>query len=158
MRPRNLIFIGLAVLLAGCSDPFGPADVDGVYQLERIGDDPLPAVLFSNDHYTLRVLSDTMILYANGTGTIFSVQEGESLDEGFEPSGPIRVETPIGFRVRSDRIEIEFYCPPNAMCVQGPHITAWKTGDRLHARYFALETPLIYSRVADAPDRQRWRP
>ena len=155
---RRTAVLALCTLMAACSDPIGPSDVAGVYELELIDGEPLPAVLFSNEYYIVRVLSDTITLRADGTGTISGVQEFESLQEGVESEGPRARETQIRFGVRNNRIDIEFLCPPNALCTQGPHIVAWKTSDGLSARYPALGPGLIYTRISDALHWLRERP
>ena len=152
-RPMSrLLAVLVASLLAlGCSDSLAPEDVAGLYVLERIGSDPLPAVLSENDYGVVRVTSGAIRLRSDGSGTVSGVQESIPWHDVQSASGPIWSENPIRFRTVGDRIEIEFLCPAYASCIPAPHMVARRTTDGLRASWFQSPTVMHYTRVV-SPD------
>lgn len=67
-----------------------------IYVLRQVEQDPLPTLLVNNDIYATYVLSDTIRLRANGTGTISGVEESVPLLEGLPTEGPVHIT--IDFR------------------------------------------------------------
>jgi hypothetical protein len=145
--------VALALLLPvlGCGDPLSPADVSGTYVLQRVADRPLPTELFRNADVVVRVFADTIRLRADGTASIASVTEVESIFDGsIFPSSP-EEEGRFYFRVVGGRIEITYICPPNASCVDGPQLFARRDGDGLLVEtWSSLVPPRFYTRVASA--------
>lgn len=150
LMSRRLALLACSLFVLGCSDSLGPEDVAGLYALERIGSEPLPAVLFETEYGIVRVESETILLRADGTGTISGVQESIPWQDGHSATGPVWTERVIRFRTVAGRIEIEFVCAPNESCLLGPHMVARRTTDGLWATYYELRTPLHYARVVSA--------
>lgn len=135
-----------AALSLACGELFGP-DLEGVYVLRRVAADTLPAVLYTNDHVTVRVLNESLHFTSARRGTRITLRESQPLS-GEPPTGLRRGEATFGFRVTDGRIEVAFDCPPNANCVAPPHLVLRRTADGLQAD-FALggRVPLIYERL-----------
>ena len=144
MFVRHSTMLALSVfstLALGCGNGLGPDDIAGTYVLERIGDHPLPAEVFRDAHGVVSVVADTLRLRPNGRGSFASVRVIDLI--GVEaPQVPSRMERGLTFRVVDSRIEMQFSCPPNALCIAGPHLIA-----RQHVRGLIVDTSL----VADAP-------
>ena len=145
--------VAMALLLPvlGCGDPLSPADVTGTYVLQRVADRPLPTELFRNADVVVRVFADTIRLRADGTASIASVTEAESIFDGSIIESSPEGEGQIYFRVVGGRIEITFICPSNASCTRGPHLFARRDGDRLLVETpSSLVPPRSYTRVGNA--------
>lgn len=113
----------LAVLAAGCRESLSPFAVAGTYVLERVGDAPVPTVIFTDSRGTVRVIADTLVLGADGRGRFISVQTIEP--EGASgPGAPMRVESDLRFDIVGSMVEITYVCPPSALCLAGPHLIA----------------------------------
>ena len=148
----------LAALLAGavalgCGDSLGPDDVAGRYALQAIAGEPLPAVSFTGADVTVRVLAETLVLRADGTGTATVHEEVEELSL---PPGTTRSdrrwERALRFRARDDRLEIEFICGPGELCVRPPHLIARRQGSALLVEYALGErVPQLYRRLTSLP-------
>jgi hypothetical protein len=144
----------LITLMLGCGESVGPDDAPGSYVLRRVDGDPLPAVLYDNEIYAVRVISDTIRLRADGTGTISGIRDALPLHEGLPAEGPVHASTNIRFKALVKRIEIEYECPPNANCLPPPHLIAHLRSDGLTARWgpgMLGRSPLFYSQVQAAP-------
>ena len=141
-----LAMLPLAALTLGCHETFGPDDVAGTYVLERVGGAQLPAEVFSDGTGSVRIAADTLRLQTNGRGSI--VSERVIVPSGTAPASPTssRLESALIFRVVDGRIEMDFVCPPNALCAAGPHLTG-----RRYAGGLLVEAPSL----ADAPLRYR---
>jgi len=146
---RSLITILCAVLPLACGEPLSPGDVVGIYALQRVASEPLPAVLFTNDYVTVRVFADTLRLSLDSRRMRVFVGVSEPAGAG-QPVEPLRWESAFGFTIIGDRIEVAFACPPNANCVAPPHLVLERTPDGLRAEFALGErVPLIYDRVSD---------
>lgn len=141
----------LAVLCASaiaCGDLLAPRDLAGTYALQRVDNDPLPTVLFTTEYARVGVLADTVRLNADGTGTQVRVSESEPLVEGIAPESPTRVEGALRFETVGSRIEVTFFCPPNANCAPPPHRVARAVSEGLRVVVAAGQrVPLLYARV-----------
>lgn len=141
----------LVAFTLACGDSVGPGDAPGTYVLRRIDGDPLPAILYDNEIYAVRVISDTIRLHANGTGLIAGVRDFLPLHEGLPPQPPVHQRTRIRYAASGDALEINFECPPDADCVPGPHLIAHIGLDGLTARWgpsMIGRSPLFYTQVA----------
>lgn len=139
----------LAVLAVACDEPLAPEDLQGTYVLQRVADDALPAVLYSNDQVIVRVFAETLYFATAERGSRNVVLESELVSGG----SPERFsgETAFGFQIIDERIEIAFDCPINANCVPPPHLVLRRTSDGLQADFaFGSRTPLRYSRLSSA--------
>jgi hypothetical protein len=113
-RLRSLA-IASVLLVAGmaCDDPLSPEDVAGSYVLSSVRGDSPPAVLWENDDMRMRLLTATLRLNADGTGTEIWVYEftnalgtrAESWEERFQ------------FEVHDRRLEGFYICPPSSLCL-----------------------------------------
>jgi hypothetical protein len=141
-----LIF-GLAV---GCGTTTEPtALAPSTYVLRRVAGDPLPTVLYQNEVLEVRVLSESIHLQSDGTGTISGVQESRLLTSGTPADPPEAVAIPIHYRKQLDHLEIDFDCPPNAICVPPPHLIGALHGSSLQVYWSPGMTgrePLEYVR------------
>lgn len=122
-RPRIFLAIPtlLALLAAGCdSSPLEPGEVAAEYLLESVNGSPLPAVTWNSEPVSHHLLSETLRLRANGEGTHTRVVRVDWADpaKADEVSGGI---SDLTYSVRGERIEITYFCPPNALCAAGPH-------------------------------------
>lgn len=139
----------VAVLLlaaAACQDPLGPDDFAGVYLLDAVAGDPLPAVLIEHDSFRFHVHSDELILNPDRTGRRLTTGLADLMD-GEGPSQDVRWETELVFRVVGQRIEVEFVCPPNALmlCTPPPHLIGRRTPGGLRVESAQGErVPLSY--------------
>jgi hypothetical protein len=91
-------------------------------------------------------------LRSDGTATIATVRSTDPLKRGIDPTPPTLIATPAHYRVHNNRIEVPFDCPPNADCVQDPHLLAVPVGDGLQVDdLLAGHVPLAHARVAATP-------
>src|SRR5687768_4531751 len=72
---RRLVLVLLAAVVSGCLSALGPENVSGTYVLVRVGGDTVPAVVFVDELFTVRVISQSIVLRADGTGTISGVEQ-----------------------------------------------------------------------------------
>jgi hypothetical protein len=140
----------VAALLLGC-DSTGPRPVSGgVYVLQRVAGNPLPAVLQSTDFVNIRVLADTMLLRSDGTGVISGVREIVPREPGGPAEGPHSIVTTFHSETSGGEIAITFDCPPAALCIRGPHLLARTADGELTARWgpsMSGQAPLEYALV-----------
>jgi len=64
----NLVIV--AALTLACDESLGPGDAAGTYVLRQVEQDPLPTTLSANEFFAVRVISDTIRMRSDGTGTI----------------------------------------------------------------------------------------
>jgi hypothetical protein len=145
------LFAGLAI---GCRDSLGPKPVADTFALQRVAGDPLPTVLYDNGLIATRVISDTIRLQNDGTGTISGVRETAPLQPGITAEPPTHRTTDIHYQVDGGRIQITYDCPPGALCVPPPHLIADLTENGLQVRWGPRmdgRNPLLYTRVPVTP-------
>jgi hypothetical protein len=142
----------LVFLAGGCRESvesLSPLDVVGTYVLERVGDAPVPAVIFADGRGTVRVIADTLVLGTDGRGRFVSVQTIEA--QGTTgPVAPTRTESDLFFGIAGSRIEIVFACPPGANCAPGPHRIARRRAPWLIVENTFSEEGLRYYRRRSA--------
>lgn len=87
------------------------------YVLREVAGDPLPTLLVTNEHFAFTVLSDTIRLYHDGTGTISGVTSAEPVQPLLLPVPPTWASAEIRYQVLGlgNQLEIEYPCPPDAM-------------------------------------------
>src|SRR5688500_16423188 len=120
---RSLIAGAMLGAGLGCSDTLAPGDVKGLYVLQSVGADPLPAMLpTGGSNWQLRLIADTIVLRDDGSGV--HVRWSQSFQSGSPEPEPSRWEVELQYRIEGSAIEITFICPPNAMCTAGPHMIA----------------------------------
>lgn len=115
--------------LLGCGDTLSPGDVEGLYVLQSVGENPLPALLPTTSNWRYRVVADTVVLRTDGSGV--HVRWSQSFQSGTAEPAPTRWEIGLGYRIAESTIEITIICPPNALCTAGPHMIARREGDGL---------------------------
>lgn len=78
------------LVLAGCSEPFGPADVAGTYVMKMAGSASFPLALALPDGAVTVLEADTLVLRPDGTGRRHTVA-GYTEPNGTEHpgSGPV---------------------------------------------------------------------
>jgi hypothetical protein len=147
---QKLVIVLAALLAQGCGESLNPSDVLGIYVLQQVANDPLPAVLHSNDDVTVRVFAETLYFASTARGTFSTVREAEPATG--EPPSSANFKTGFGFQTIDDGIEVGFDCPINANCVAPPHLVLRWISDGLRADFaLSARTPLIYARLPETP-------
>jgi hypothetical protein len=140
----------LAALTLACEGSHGPSNFLRTYALREVQGDPLPTVLYTNEYVAVHVLSDTIRLRADGTGSISGVRSSEPLQPLILPQPPTWSTADIRFRRGMDRIEIDYVCPANANCAPPPHLIAVEGDNRLQVTWapgMTGRSPMIYVAV-----------
>lgn len=133
----------------GCELATAPQPAPGTYVLRSVAGDPLPTVQFATEYITVRVLADTLRLRADGTGTERILQQAH-LSTSTIPEPPEARESDVRYRTRRNRIELEYICPPNALCAAPPHLRGRLARGGLVFDYaLGMRAPLVYERIAD---------
>lgn len=103
-------FLILAVSAIGCSDPSGPRSVAGVYLLESVNDQPLPAPLGEN---AISVIYGSVILTEDANAT--TVERRRDARQNV----PTEFTLVSNYRYQLDGrwIDFIFDCPPHANCI-----------------------------------------
>jgi hypothetical protein len=154
MSPSTSFRIFPAVLVGltlSCGDSAGPGDAAGLYVLRQVEQDPLPTVLYQNEFFITRVLSDTIRLVGDGRGIIRGVREAVPVQPGGDGQELFPIVTNLRFRLAGSQIEIDFECPPWADCIPPPHLVGQLRPDGLTLRWgpsLSGRSPLIYAQVA----------
>lgn len=145
-----MLLSGCVVMaFAACSDGFPPEAVPGIYVLERVGGEALPAMLYGDGNATVRILADTLHLDASRRGWQVSYIEvalsGSSSAE--------RWESMLWYRIVGSRLELTYDCPPNALglCAAPPHRLAWRASGGLRVEHVGGGALSQYYRRAAAP-------
>ena len=121
----------LALLAAGCdSDPVAPRQVAAEYVLQSVNGAPLPAERFDNGTFSFILLTEVLRLERDGSGTHESVHRTDFADPA-KPDQRTDSLFPVTYLLRGDRLEVSFYCPPNALCTEGPHLVGRMDGAAL---------------------------
>lgn len=132
-RPRISLAIPtlLALFAAGCdSNPLEPGEVAGEYVLESVNGSPLPAEVWAAEPASYHLLAEKLRLKSSGAGTHARVQRVDWADPA--KTDEISSSTSdLNYRVRGERIEITYFCPPNALCATGPHAVGRLEGGTL---------------------------
>jgi hypothetical protein len=125
VRHATILALGtVAAVTLGCRDSLGPRDVAGTYVLERVGVEPVPAVIFRDGQGTVRVVADTLRLRVDGRGSFVFIHVIEPAIGGAAPEAPTRIEIDFTYDLVGSTIEISYDCPPMALCIAGPHAIA----------------------------------
>ena len=98
---------------ASCDDPLRPEDVTGTYVLRAVRGDPVPGLVWQAEGASMRVLADTLLLNADGTGLeVWHIQFTNQLGT---TTG--RSERPLRFELHDDRLEGAYLCEAGAACL-----------------------------------------
>jgi hypothetical protein len=144
----STLVLSLALTLA-CNDSSGPVPATGTFVLRQVQQDLLPTVMAQSEFFVIRVLSDTIRLAEDGTGTISGVRESVPV-QGGTGDGPVHIETPLHYHILGTQILMDFDCPDMATCIAGPHLIANRVGTNLTATWGPMmigRSPLIYAEV-----------
>jgi hypothetical protein len=125
MSPVRFGLLSLSPVLAftlGCGSSTEPKPpTSATYVLQRVAGDALPTIINSTAFGRTTVYADTIRLAPDGTGS--KSESIEVLPLNGDPSDGVQlVRTPIHYRLASGRIEIDFDCPPGALCIAPPHM------------------------------------
>jgi hypothetical protein len=141
----------LIALALACNGDLGPGTVSSsTYVLQEVNGDPLPTALYSKEYVAVHVVSDTIRLRADGTGTNSGIRSAEPLQPGIPAQDPTWGAAEIRFRRVLRGIEIDYVCPINADCAPPPHFTAIERDNRLEvwwAPSLIGRSPMIYTAV-----------
>jgi hypothetical protein len=145
MKQRLLIAVLVASAFAGCREPTtARGHYEGQYALESIAGEPLPAVAVESANETTRILSETIVLRSDGTGTITTSRQIERTG-----SSPLleTVEETLLFWIVDDHIELAPLCP--GLCsafYRPPWIARLANGTLRIERHYFYRVPLTYQR------------
>ena len=137
---RVLLLGGLLLpALGSCDTGLDTNDMVGEYVLQGT-----PAVLHP-DHGRLEIRADTLRLHGGGSATRVSLEAYESESDSYA----VLFVAEYRYSIRNGRVELEFMCPPNALCTPPPHIWGSPTSSGLILRH-AIDpgVPLLYERTA----------
>ena len=120
--------------------------------LRQVDGDLLPTVLLTTELVEVRVLSDTLLLRSDGTGSISGVRQTLFLNPGSPAEAPQPITIPLHYQSKSSQIEISFDCPDLATCIPPPHLIAKPDGGLLvyWAPSLRGREPLVYARVGES--------
>lgn len=145
MRPRILLALAVPAVLA-CESGLLPqpqAEVAGTFALD-VSDGPV-VLQWASVRATL--LADTLRLKSDGT----LVRSGRThYDYDTFPDTTVSSTVPYLHQTEGFRIELEYVCPPNALCSPPPHLWGTVTGESLVLK--AAEDPratLRYRRIEE---------
>jgi hypothetical protein len=142
--------IVLAMLSFACQGSILPVEEPSTYVLREVEGDPLPTLLYTNEFVAVTVLSDTIRLNPDGSGTISGVTSSEPVQLLILPQPPTWVSADIRFRRVRNQLEIEYVCPSDADCAPPPHLIAIEGDRRLEvapAPGMLGRSPRIYTAV-----------
>ncbi|HUF27728.1 MAG TPA: hypothetical protein VMM18_12200 [Gemmatimonadaceae bacterium] len=146
-----MLVVSVLAASIGCGDPLRPADIAGTYVLERVGDDPLPAVVQSRSTFQIVAIADTIHLRRDGSGTrttitVMLLPDGETYP-AFRTAVGVRFEIIRG----KVRIFSQFTCPSNANCALPAPLVVSRVAGGLRSVRESLDKPvLFFARVEDA--------
>jgi hypothetical protein len=161
LRYDRLALAAALTVTAGCSNPNGvdngelarsanPVGAGGVYVLQSVNGAAIPAVLVLHESYRMRILADTLYLYADGTGGLAMSQ---AVLEGQATAEILRHEVaPLNHTLTGIAFQASIPCDISsfAQCLASPHFVGELSANTLvmtSALNFA--GPLRFTRVAD---------
>lgn len=144
--------LSLAFLSSGCGSPVGPEGSAGIYVLEQINGDPLPAVTTAHEFGVTEILADTLWLETDGTGMRHVTYRSTETGAG---SQTYRSEDPFTYTLNIEGLEIAFECRDvillqrsvgMASCIAPPHFVGTIEPDGLRGEDL-LENLMRYRRL-----------
>src|SRR5207249_11164622 len=75
-----ICILSCVVLTFGCSESLSPADIAGTYLLRRVANDTLPAVVYSFNGMTVRVIAETLQFTPNLRGRLSTDRKSTRLN------------------------------------------------------------------------------
>ena len=145
MRWNLALFAAAGAL--GCGSPTGFMGAASTYVLRTVAGDPLPAVYSTNEHRTVRVLADTLLLLIGGAGEHrVTRQVTSSLSGSTETT--VRHVLELQWSRDGRRLELGYICPPNALCIAPPHLRGELTDGGLTVSYaLGARVPQLFERI-----------
>ena len=146
---RAAAALAFGTFATSCGDSFGPEDVAGMYVLQRVGADALPATV-TRETRALEILADTLWLERDGKARVVQVHVFHS--PGM-PEELQRWEWRIETTIRDGAIEYVDPCrgDPLASCAAPPFTRATRQDGTLvatpHETDFSPEKPRVYRLV-----------
>ena len=144
MKRFSVMFRALVALLivSACdNDPLAPLSGDQ-YVLRSIAGVSLPAPYAPNPDHNERIVADTLAFQSNGSGMRRTVYEGNP-----DPAARRLEESTFNWIGQGDRVEITFTCPPDALCIQGPHLAGTRSNSEIVITESAISRhPLVFAR------------
>jgi hypothetical protein len=125
-RSTEYLALCVAALFLGCSDGLTPNAIAGTYRLERVGNSPLPAIVYSDPLMTTRVFSETLEIGADGFAEITSDLEHRYLWPDAPPPSRGAASSRYIYELVDRMIELRFFCGINALCTDS-RFTARRT-------------------------------
>jgi hypothetical protein len=137
---RTLPLTLLLALVPGCSNPAVPLGRD-YYALQSVAGVPLPAPYAPNPDVNGLVVADSLMFRADGSGHRQAVYQQEGSTERYTSTDA------FNWTREANRISITFVCPPEALCIAGPHLrgTIDETTITIHESVVTRQ-PLVYRR------------
>jgi len=145
MRPRILLALAIPAVLA-CESGLLPQpqpEVEGTFVLD-VTDGP---AVFQRTSLRIMLLADTLRFKSDGT----AVRSGRThYDHDTFRDTTLNTTAPYRHHTEGMRIELEYVCPPNALCSGPPHL--WGAISGKAAVLHAAEDPratLRYRRISE---------
>ena len=153
---RALPALVLASNTISCRPAPVSKDLAGVYVLEQVALDSIPAVILSTSDLTIQVLADTLWLRPAGTGTeaglrVFRVNPPSSeLDTLLDT---IHVTYDFDFQMIDSGFALTYRCPSSYVCDPPPHSIGRPSPNGLQLITGTLRErgPLSYRRLTNKP-------
>ncbi len=150
-RLATILALVAAPILAACGSSTEPeamwVDETRTFVLRQVAGKEIPAVIIDNEWSRIGVLSDTLYLGVDGTGThVMRVSVAPRGEDAREE----RWESNLRYKIQGDRIELSFVCPPDPIssCIAPPHYRGRLSGAELHMDHaLGYPTPLVYQMV-----------
>lgn len=135
---RIVALAGACALAVACSSPTGSETALGdVYTLATIAGVPLPAPYAPNAGVPDLMVSSTLALDDDGTGTWQSVIDGAG--------DPYDQTSEFTWTRAGARVSITLRCPPTAGCIAVPHLVGDLDGGTLTVSTSpVIRTPLVF--------------
>lgn len=133
------VMLCVAALALGCSEPFAPRDVAGIYVLVSVDGKAPPMRYEESATISVLVLTDSVILNADGTGRSTRLYQETDSQEG---TSTMRASN-VGFAYRVDGRTVRStaqVCPMGELCAAAAKKERWTiVGDRLFAGRTVLQ-------------------
>ncbi|HEX9565361.1 MAG TPA: hypothetical protein VF981_15375 [Gemmatimonadaceae bacterium] len=133
----------VALSLLACDSPTGnPQLPSDNYALRSIANVAVPAPWTPNPAIETRMLSASLRLWPDGTGTWHAVIESEPMIATYQQDSDFTyVRTGAG-------IEVSLGCPDNASCIAGPHLIGDVTASGIiFTTSLITRAPLVFDAV-----------
>lgn len=126
--PMRSLFVALALLAASCSSPFEPAGLAGTYAADLYAGHELP-FSYHDGVRTIRVVADSIVLHADGTGSRSGVWEIIDEDDLTPPSQHFTED--LAYTIRGRTLEVRVLCPDVCSLVLHPPLEYLIIGNAL---------------------------